>query len=157
MKLVQINKLYSKLTPEEQASLVVEAAARLDGKTIDEIVENVERKTYISMHSSFTQRINIINSVICIYATEYWKNKALMLLSMLDGEFQSDELANQFFEKSVALEIVIRNICDRLKIAVSAIKTMTSALPDYSEDYALPIVNQSLIKNYEEMFGSIIS
>ena len=46
MKPAQVNKLYSKLIPHEQAALVMEAAARLDESEADAIMEQVERKHF---------------------------------------------------------------------------------------------------------------
>ncbi len=43
MKPAQVNKLYAKLTPHEQAALAVEAASRHDESAIDAILAHVER------------------------------------------------------------------------------------------------------------------
>ncbi len=42
MKLAQVNKLYAKLTPLEQATPVIEAAAKHDESEADAIMEQVE-------------------------------------------------------------------------------------------------------------------
>ena len=70
MKPAQVNKLYAKLTPHEQAALVIEAASRLDESEVDAILEHVERKHYISAHTDYTQRIQALTVLIGQYGIE---------------------------------------------------------------------------------------
>lgn len=81
MKPVQVNKLYGKLTPREQAALVFEASVRLDESEVDAILENVERKTYRSLHWDYIRRSYGLQSLVSQYGIDYWKNRALMLMA----------------------------------------------------------------------------
>jgi hypothetical protein len=58
MKASQLNKLYSMLTPLEQASLAIGALARQDMAEFEVITDNVEMHTYPSLHADYRQRID---------------------------------------------------------------------------------------------------
>lgn len=158
MKPAQVNKLYAKLTPHEQAALVIEAAARLDESEADAIMEQVERKHYIATHSDYTRRIHALTSLIGQYGIEYWKNRALMLLACEyadQGNQQADETALQFLAKCVALEAAIVEVCNRLKVDVMAIKKMAGCPDNETPEFLTP-VNEELVKHYADMFAGLV-
>ena len=53
MKQQQVNKLYSKLTPQEQSALLFEAAIRKDENEVDLILDYVEMRTYSIPHLNY--------------------------------------------------------------------------------------------------------
>jgi hypothetical protein len=57
MKAAQEDKLYSKLTPVEQAALAFEALARNDEAELDVIVDSVERLYYQCTHWQYRWRV----------------------------------------------------------------------------------------------------
>ncbi|MDP3332598.1 MAG: hypothetical protein Q8Q40_16445 [Methylococcaceae bacterium] len=159
MKPSQVNKLYSKLTPHEQAALAFEAAVRLNGNEVDAILEQVERKTYITLHADYHRRAYGLQFLAGQYGIEYWKNRALMLLAcdkFDKGEQQGEQIANQFFNKTVALELALIEVCKQLGVDVEAIKKMAGCLPDEFKGYDLPEVDSELIKQYVDMFSGLI-
>ena len=159
MRPAQVNKLYSKLTPHEQAVLVVEAAARLDEKEIDAIVEQVERKTYISAHADYTQRIHALKALISQYGIEYWKNRTLMLLACEyaeQGDQQAKNTAPQFFDKCMALEAAIIRVCKNIQVDVKAIKILAGCLEEGVKLEELEKANKKLVEQYTAVFAGLI-
>ncbi|AEF99451.1 hypothetical protein [Methylomonas methanica] len=155
MKPSQVNKLYSKLTPHEQAALVIEAAARLDESEANAIIEQIERKHYLAAHSDYTQRIHALTALIGQYGIEYFKIRTLMLLSCEyadRGNQQADEVALRFLAKCVALELAIVEVCNRLKVDVKSIKTMAGCPDDDVKPEVLEQADLALVKQYADMF-----
>jgi hypothetical protein len=158
MKTAQVNKLYGKLTPQEQASIVLEAVSRLDESTVDAVLGQVERKTYLSVHADYIRQMNALQWLISVYGLEYWKNRALMLAAcdMVEaGNKHAEERANQFFVKTVAIELALVAVCQQFKVDVSAIKTMVDCVPNEMEGYEMPEVDKELIKKYAELFSKV--
>lgn len=160
MKSNQVNKLYAKLTPHEQAGLVMEAAARLDENTADAILAQVERRHYIATHADYTRRIHALTALTGQYGIEYWKIRALMLLSVSkaeDGHTEVEPSALQFLAKAVALESAIIEICKQLKVDVAAIKSMASCPDADAEPKDLPDVDKVQYGQYMELFSGLIT
>lgn len=156
MKPTQVNKLYSKLTPHEQAALVFEAVARQDEGEANSIMEQVERKHYLASHVDYSRRIQTLTALVGQYGIEYWKNRALMLVACEmaeDGSDKTDQTANQFFVKTIALELALIEVCKLIRVDVRAIKKMASCPPDEAKGFELPEVDSDLVKQYEEMLS----
>jgi hypothetical protein len=159
MKPAQVNKLYSKLTPHEQAALVIEAVARLDGSEADAIMEQVERKHYRSIHADYTRRIHALTALIGQYGIEYWKNRALMLLAVTyaeDGHEAAETSAMLFLAKVVALEAALIEVCNQLRVDVMAIKKMVGCLDEDAKPEKLQNADTELVKQYVGMFAGLI-
>lgn len=159
MKPSQVNKLYSKLTPYEQATLCFEALARRDGSTADAIIEQVERKTYVSLHWDFRERSYGLQALIGQYGIEYWKNRTLMLIACDyadQGKQEAEAPALQFLAKCLALESAIVEVCNRLKVDVKAIKTMAGCPDDDVKPEELQKADAALVKQYADMFAGLI-
>jgi hypothetical protein len=159
MKPAQVNKLYAKLTPHEQAALVIEAAARLDESEADAIVEQVERKHYIAAHADYTQRIHALTALIGQYGIEYWKNRTLMLLacdSADKGNHDAEAPALQFLAKCVALEAAIVEVCNRLKVDEMAIKKMAGCPKDDVNPNTLQKADVKLVEYYTNVFAGLV-
>lgn len=159
MKPAQVNKLYAKLTPHEQAALVIEAAARFDESEADAIMEQVERKHYLTCHADYTRRIHALTALVGQYGIEYWKVRTLMLLAceyVDQGNQQADAAALRFLAKCLALEAAIVEVCNRLKVDVKAIKTMAGCPDDDVKPEELPKVDAELLKQYVDILGGLI-
>lgn len=155
----QVNKLYTKLTPQEQAGLVFEAAVNRDESQVDAILNRVERKTYIAVHADYARRIHELMTLVGQYGIEYWKNRTLMLLACEQAEkgvLGAEENANKFFTKTVALEIAMINVCKSYKVDVAAIKNMASCPVHEAEDFDFPEVDAQLVQQYTELFLAAI-
>jgi predicted secreted protein len=160
MKPSQVNKLYAKLTPHEQAALVLEAAARLDENEADAIMEQVERKHYIATHADYTRRIHALTALVGQYGIEYWKIRTLMLLACENadqGNQQVDKTALRFLAKCVALESAIVEVCKLAKVDIKAIKKMAGCPDDDVQSEALQKADVELVKQYTDMFRELIN
>ena len=158
MKPAQVNKLYAKLTPHEQAALVIEAAARLDESEADAVMEQVERKHYVTCHADYTRRIHALTALVGQYGIEYWKIRTLMLLACDyadQGNQQAEAPALRFLAKCVALEAAIVDVCIRLKVDVMAIKKMAGCPDDDVKPEVLEQADLALVKQYVDMFAGL--
>lgn len=159
MKSSQVNKLYSKLTPHEQAALCFEAAVRRDDAELEAIKSAIEWGTYQCPNYDFRQRSYGLFMLAAQYGIEYWKNRALMLVACEmaeDGSDKTDQAANQFFVKTIALELALIEVCKLIRVDVRAIKKMASCPPDEAKGFELPEVDAELVKQYEEMLGGLV-
>jgi hypothetical protein len=158
MKPAQVNKLYSKLTPHEQAALVIEAAARLDESEADAIMEQVERKHYLATHADYTRRIHALTALIGQYGIEYWKTRTLMLIACEYAEQgqQAEAPALRFLAKCMALESAIVEVCKRLKVDVLAIKKMAGCPDNETPEFLTPI-DEELVRQYIESYAGLFN
>ena len=160
MKPAQVNKLYAKLTPHEQAALVIEAAARLDESEADAIMAQVERKHYLNCHADYTRRIHALTALIGQYGIEYWKNRTLMLIACdyaEQGNQQAEAPALQFLAKCVALEAAIVEVCKLAKVDIKAIKSMAGCPDDDVKREELEKADAELVKQYTGMFADLFT
>lgn len=163
MKPAQVNKLYSKLTPEQQAALVIEYAAKKDFDTVDEIISHVERKTYSDYHADYMRRSHGLLLLAGNYGIEYWKNRALMLYALwcmkgkeskVAAEFE--ETIDKYFDKATALESALIEICQRLGIDMLAIKEIAGVSQKDILTKAGRAEDAELVKQYIDEFTSLI-
>lgn len=160
MKPAQVNKLYAKLTPYEQAALVIEAAARLDESEADAIMEQVERKHYLACHADYTRRIHALTALVGQYGIEYWKNRTLMLIAceyVDQGNQQADATALRFLAKCVALEAAIVEVCKLAKVDIKAIKNMAGCPEEEVRPEELEKADAELVKQYTGMFSGLFT
>jgi hypothetical protein len=159
MKIREVNKLYAKLTPQEQAALAIEAAARHDENEIDAILAQVERRHYLSAHADYTRRINVLMTLAGQYGIEYWKCRTLMLVAC-DYADQCNEEAEapalRFLAKALALESAIVEVCKLAKVDINAIKRMAGCPEDDVKPEALETADKALVKQYTELFAGLV-
>ena len=153
MKQQQVNKLYSKLTPHEQAALLFEAAIRQDENEADLILDSIERRTYSMPHIDYQQRITGLINLSGCYGIAYWKTlcqlSVLIALSVDDDSY--DKTARLFINKISSMDAALEAVCNELKIDVSLIKKFAEC-NDYHPDFDIDIKNQ-FIDQYTEIFS----
>ncbi len=159
MKPSQVNCLYAKLTPAEQATLFFEAAVQHDWNTADAIMKQVERKTYATPNAEYLWRVNSLQLMAMHYGIEYWKNRTMMLLCLNyadAGHSVASSTAMKFLAKAVALDEALFEVCKPLKVEVDAIKTMAGCIDIDALPKELPLLDESLVKEYAEVLASLI-
>ena len=152
MKPSQIDKLYSRLTPKEQACMVLEAAANSDEAQVDAVIASVERKQYYGLHADYTTHMQKLIAVVGIYGTEYWKNRALMLAAcnLLDETSDPDviDAANRLYEKAIALDVAVVIVCKQLGVEIQSIRSIIGAIPIEMHAHELHEYDQEVVDNY---------
>ena len=73
MKAIQVNKLYTKLTPQEQAALFFEATVRRDNVEAEAIKASVPIQNFSHFHSDFTHRAIGFLLLTGFYGTIYFQ------------------------------------------------------------------------------------
>jgi len=155
MKQQQINKLYSKLTPYEQAALVFEAAIRKDECEVDLVLNSVERRTYSTPHIDYQQRMTGLISLSGCYGITYWKTlcqlSSLMALSSDDDSY--DKTARLFINKISSMDAALQVVCKELSVDIAAVKKFAEC-NDHHPNYNGDIENQ-FVEQYTELFFTI--
>ena len=155
MKQQQINKLYSKLTPNEQANLAFEAAMRKDEKDVDLILNSVERCTYITMHKEYQVRSYGLVQLSGIYGIFYWKT--LCQLGTLIGLYVNSKddkytrATQQYINEIYSMNVALDAVCKELKIAPDVIKNFAECETTQPNFDGQP--NDKLIEQYTELFS----
>jgi hypothetical protein len=156
MKASQVNKLYSKLTPHEQAALSFEAAARHDKAEFDAILDGVPRVAYQCVHNDFQQRVTGFFTLAGDYGINYWQNRALMMTALYASNDKNDynKAVIRFAAKIASMNIALSDACRLFKIDVEAIKTIAGCKGEPTfDDYA----EAELIEQYIELFTSAVN
>jgi hypothetical protein len=152
MKPSHIDKLYSRLTPKEQACMVLEAAANSDEAQVDAVIASVERKQYYGLHADYTTHMQKLIAVVGIYGTEYWKNRALMLAAcnLLDETSDPDviDAANRFYEKAIALDVAAEKVCQHLGCDIRSVNSIIGGIPITTDFQDITQPDQELVNMY---------
>lgn len=151
MKQLQINKLYSKLTPHEQANLAFEAAMRQDERDVDLILNAVEQKTYVTGHADYHTRNFGLIQLSGIFGIAYWKTflKLSNVTICKTGE-AFDKVAQRHINEFISLNTALNNVCKALKVDPEAIRKYAECQGVYPDFKGT--VDDSFVENYTELF-----
>jgi hypothetical protein len=151
MKPSQVNKLFTKLTPHEQAVLAFEALSRHDINEIEIIVDSVPREKYLCVHTDYQTRAAGLQNLVRIYGTEYWKNRALMMMALhaSDNPDGYEGLGVRFAAKLASMNSALIEVCQLFKVDIQAVKIQAQCKGEPTfNDYA----DSKLIEQYTELF-----
>jgi hypothetical protein len=150
MKVQQVNKLYTKLTPHELAALAFEALSRLDTDEIEIIADSIPREKYLCVHTDYRTRSAGLQNLVRIYGIEYWKNRALMMALHASVNPDGYEgLGVRFAAKLASMNSALIDVCQFFKVDIEAVKVQAQCKgePTFNE-YA----ESELIEKYTELF-----
>ena len=156
MRPSQVNKLYCKLTPHEQAALSFEAAVRRDEAEFDAIIDSVPRVVYQCVNTDFQQRITGLFALAGDYGINYWKTRALMMTALHASNDKDgyDKFVIHFSQKMASMNVALIDVCQLFKVDVEAIKTMADCKGQPTFDkYA----ETELIEQYAALFTSAVN
>lgn len=123
MKRQQLDKIYSKLTPHEQANLAFEAAMRHDEKDVDLILNSVEQKTYVTGHADYHTRNHGLIQLSGIFGIAYWKTFfKLSNVTISKTGVAFDKVAQRHINEFISLNTALNNVCKALKVDPEAIR-----------------------------------
>jgi hypothetical protein len=154
LKPAQVNKLYSKLIPYEQAVLCFEAAARQDEAEINDIVDSIEKHTYRCLHTDYRQRATGLYMLALFYGTQYWKTRTLMMMAFnIYRDDRACSIAKQFIVRLASIDAALLDVCRRIKVDVEAVKTLADCKGETGfSDY----VEAELVEQYTELFTKAV-
>jgi len=156
MKPKQINKLYSNLTPHEQANLSFAAALRHDENEGDLIISSVEKRTYMTVHVDYHNRLHGLVQLSGIFGTAYWKTFFKLSTANLSKTGEAfDKVAQQHINEFISLNTALNNVCQSLQIDSEAIRTFAQCSDMNSDFEGLPFkghANESFLKQYTNLF-----
>ena len=144
MKLAQVNKLYDKLTPIEQANLSFEAITRRDNSELAAILDAVPLQTCQLPHFDYRSRSYGLMTMALFYGSIYWKTRAIILVSREPGENLA--VLN-------AIDTALENVCSQLHIDINAIRTLAQC---ECEPLMTEPAKPELVAEYTEIFTSML-
>jgi hypothetical protein len=152
MKLRQVNKLYSKLTPQEQAALVFEAIARGDYEEADAITAAVPTQTLQIYHYDFRRRSCGLNNLALFYGMAYWRAQTHI---MFHTRVYNTKAAEQSAIHLASMEAALIEICKRLNVDIEAIKKRALCTGDATE--LIGFTKPELVEEYTEAFMKLVA
>lgn len=153
MREQQVNKLYSKLTPHEQAALAFEASIQLNGKEVDLILSGVERRDYTAPHIEYIARTQGLIQFSLTYGLLFWKRlcqiATVTILASDNIAVDEQYLVDDFTSMNSAFE----EVCKQLGVDVSIIRKFAECgcykpLTDGN-------INSELLQQYIDCFKKI--
>ncbi len=157
MQHAQVEKLYNKLTPVEQANLVVEAIARNDDDEMEVIVNSLEKRTYRIWNPEYTFRKEGLMTLALIYGVSYWKHRELFMRAMSACDKGNKEATFIFLQAAAqirGMESALKTVCNEIKVDVDAIKTLADCKGEIDfGDNADP----EIVAKYTELFINLVS
>jgi len=160
MKTAQLDKLYSKLTPYEQAGLFFEAAVRQDNAELEVIVNSLERRPYRALRPEFTKRKEGLFMLAWTYGIEYWRNREMMIRAIAVYHKTGSEAALYVglnaADELTGMEAALVDVCKRTSINIDAVKTVAQCKDEIIFDNE-EFVNPEIVKQYTELFMSMVS
>lgn len=151
MKPEQVNKLYKKLTPQEQAALCFDAAIRHDEGEINNIIANVESHNYKCLDYQYRKRVMGLYMLGLVYGGMYWKTRTLMTAAAFVPDYQQE--AHIFLNKLSSMDVALIAVCKHVKVDIIAVKTLAGCAGE-------PTFNQwaepEQVAEYTEMLLSVV-
>jgi hypothetical protein len=154
MKQNQLNKLFTKLSAEEQAALMFNAIARVDKQEIDVILASLPKHAYISPDADYRNRLILLQTLVSNYGIEYWKLRAAIGQAKeiaRQGYVEIEMTISKLLAKAVALEIAIAEACNQMKLDVEVVKSIIDSLGLGGLPKNLPPANTDLVDSYVEI------
>lgn len=152
-----MDKLYSKLTPHEQAALAFEAIANNDDGGREMIVGSVEHKDYRCTHWDFRSRLLGLTTLASYYALIYWKTRTCLAVVGSKYNERGDEAdqkaAFEFLDALIAMECALHEVCAKLNIDVLAVKKHARCEDEYTPD---KYGNGELVEEYVGLFMGLV-
>ena len=151
MKAQQINKLYSKLTPHEQANLAFAAAMRNDEKEVDLILSAVEKRTYITTHFDYHSRTHGLVTLSGVFGIFYWKTFfKLSTVNLSKAGEACDKVAQSHINQFIALNTALNNVCKSLQIDSEDIRKFAECSGIKPKFEGMP--DEAFLKQYTILF-----
>lgn len=151
MKRQQLDKIYSKLTPHEQANLAFEAAIRHDEQDLDLIMNAIEQKTYVTGHADYHIRNHGLIQLSGMFGIVYWKTFFKLSTAHLDKTGKDfNKIAQKHVDEFIAINTALNTVCEALKINPEVIRK-------YAECHAINpdfkgTADNKFIEKYTEIF-----
>lgn len=133
-------KLYETLTNKQKAAVFIELAATQDSDEADRLLSQVERRTYSAPHVAYTSWCNSFTSVCAIIGMDFWRQSYLHAYAILKADAESvPEAAEQALGKTLALQLVLKELCNRHGFSYEAaceIASLPKELPANASELA---------------------
>jgi hypothetical protein len=157
MNPAQVEKLYTKLTPEELAALAFEANMRGDNDEFETILASVGRRAYICLDQRFNRLTNAYLDLGMFYGMVYWKHRTYMeFASNLHKEQPNDgnrTLLFYYLDNVMAMDVALQEVCAQVNIDCMAVKKLAGCDDEYSPEKC---GNEGLVREYVGLFLGVV-
>ena len=157
-KAAKVDKLYSKLTPEELAGLAFEANVRGDDAEHEAILASVGNRTTICRDQRFSLTLNAYIDLGMFYGMTYWKNRAYLTyaepLHAATGDNKAKALRDHLLDSVIAMDVALHAICAKVNIDVLAVKKMALCVDEASFSES---DKPEIVKEYYGLFTGFIA
>ena len=157
MQHAQVEKVYPKLTPHEQAALAFEALMRGDDDERLTILGSVGKKHYQCLDQRFSLRLNGYIGLGMFYGMVYWKTRSYMEVTSSKYDECGDEADQKavfvLLDRLFAMETALQEVCAKINIDVLAVKKFAQCEDEYTPDKSS---NEELVKEYAGLFMGIV-
>ena len=151
MKQQQINKLYNKLTPQEQANLAFAASMRTDQTEVDLILSAVEKRTYVTTHVDYDRRTCGLVKLSGIFGIFYWKTLLKLSTANLSKVGMAcDKVSQRYINQFIALNTALNNVCQSLQIDSEAIRKFAECSGINPKFEGVP--DEEFLEQYTKLF-----
>lgn len=154
MKPDQVDKLYSKLTPHEQAALFFEAEVRRDHPESEIINDSVPMQSIQRKHNDYCDRVQGFWYLAGFYGITYWRTRELRSIALMQtSAVEYEKYYPVFCARLGSLDAALIDVCGRLNVDIESVKTL--AMADDEPSFA-KYAQADLVDEYTEQFLRII-
>jgi hypothetical protein len=158
MNLAQVEKLYTKLSPDELAALAFAANVRGDHDEFETILASVGRRTYSCLDQRFSRLTNAYLDLALFYGMTYWKNRTFLAyaetLSAVKGDDKSKALLSHLLDNAIAMDVALQEVCAKVNIDYMAVKKLAICVDEYSPEKC---ADSELVQDYVALFNKFIT
>lgn len=154
MRQLQINKLYTKLKPEELAALAFEESIRGNEDEFDLILGSVKHKDYTGPDIIYLKRLEGLRQFSMFYGIFFWKRLCQIATAptLANDNVKVDE--QWFIDDFTSMNAAFESTCQQLGVDASIVRKFVEcgnyrSLTDGK-------VKENLVSQYVEFFKKII-
>lgn len=158
MKAGQVNKLYSKLTPLELATLAFEANANGDNQGFEAINSALPLLSYTAPHYDYRRRTYGLVCLAFYYRGEYYQALFKKVLGMSTHDTKQNL---EYSAKLAAMDAALNQVCEQINVDVETVKKTACCCADsLIIDHCSiqdEVKHNELVKEYLDVFIQIVS
>ena len=145
MKKDPLSKLYQQMNSQELALLAFANLKKENALEHTRIVDAVPRRRYLCLDTTFTNYLNRVFKMACLWSIEYWKCRTQLMavtglclsaeIGITDRDKEKEYALLDFHEdKMAAVEVALIEICDEYRIDINAVRQIAGITRDFKQE-----------------------
>jgi hypothetical protein len=156
MKRSNIDQIYAKLTPTEQAALAFESLGRHDKAETEMIVRTVVTQAYRCPDWAFRRRLMDLINLGRYYGLLYWKTRTFLTVAYSQSQLKKDSSSQaglfEWLERLLAMEVALIQVCQTLNVNVTTVRQYGHC---EHEVRILGAGDPALVQEYADLFMAL--